>query len=165
MQEGESAMEDSAADEVRFDGLIMANVSTFTMSPDRRIVSAIFDDFVLVRQPAAAGDQPEELDHLRRLVIALPPAARGRKVAAQVRGFWHAGGSDAAATLTLRLGGATHPAVLPAEEGDILLDVEAETAPGEDALLVEIEARIPAPAAVDGEVNLTVDSIDLSLRD
>ena len=158
-------MEGSAAEEIRFDGLIMANVSTFTMSPDRRIVSAIFDDFVLARQPAAAGEQPEELDHLRRLVIALPPAARGKRVAAQVRGFWHAGGSDAAASLTLRLGDATHPAVLPAGEGDIFLEVEAETAPGEDALLVEIEARIPAPASADGEVNLSVDSIEVSLLD
>jgi hypothetical protein len=155
----------SAADEVRFDGLIMANVSTFTMTPDRRIVSAIFDDFVLVRLPSAAGQEAEELDHMRRMVIAIPPAARGRKVGAQLRGYWHAGGSDAAPVVTLRLGDATHPATLPAGEGDIWLDVEATTAPGEDALLVEIEARLPPPATADGEVHLSIDSIDLSLLD
>jgi hypothetical protein len=154
-----------SAEEVRFDGLVMANVSTFTMSPDRRIVSAIFDDFVLVRLPAAAGEDAEELDHMRRMVIAIPPAARGGKVGAQLRGYWHAGGSDVAPVVTLRLGEGTHPATLPAGEGDIRLDVEAATAPGEDVLLVEIEARIPAPASADGEVHLSVDSIDLSLLD
>jgi hypothetical protein len=158
-------MTEPAAGEVRFDGLIMANVSTFTMSPDRRIVSAIFDDFVLLRQPAAAGEKPEELDHMRRMVIAIPPAARGKKVSAQVRGFWHAGGSDVAPVVTLRLGGDTHPATLPAGEGDIWIDAEATTAPGEDVLLIEIEARLPPPASVDGEVHLGVDSIDLSLLD
>jgi hypothetical protein len=153
------------AGEVRFDGLIMANVSTFTMSPDRRIVSAIFDNFVLVRLAATDGEDAEELDHMRRMVIAIPPAARGRRIGAQVRGFWHAGGSDVAPVVTLRLGDGTHPATLPAGEGDIYLEVEAATAPGEDALLVEIEARLPPPAAVDGEVHLSVDSIDLSLLD
>jgi len=164
-REGGEADPPPAAGEVRFDGLIMANVSTFTMSPDRRIVSVLFDDFVLTRLPLAAGEEPETLDHRRRMVLALPAAARGKKVAAQVRGYWNAGGSDAAAAVTLHLGASAHPAALPGPEGDIYLDIEGATPAGEEALVVDVEALIPPAIATDGEVYLGIDSIDLSLLD
>lgn len=154
-----------AAGEIRFDGLTMANVSSFTMSLDRRIVSALFDNFVLLRQPAAPGEQAEALGQERKMVFAVPPAARGRKVSAQVRGFWYGGGSDAAASVTLRLGASAHPAVLPAGEGEFHLDAQGETPAGEDSFVVEIEALVAPPVSTDGEIHLSVDSIDLGLID
>jgi hypothetical protein len=152
-----------AAEAVRFDGLVMANVSTFTMTPDRRIVSVIFDDLDLAWVPSQRGADTEDLSQVRELAIAVPPSARGKPVRCEVSGYWSAIGDGAAPTVVLTIGAAKHSAELPPQEGDIHLAVETQA--GEEILAIVIEARIPAPADPATEVRLTIDSIDVALTD
>lgn len=152
-----------AAEAVRFDGLVMANVSTFTMTPDRRIVSVIFDDLDLARVPAQRGADTGDLSQSRALAIAVPPSARGKPVRCEVSGYWSAIGDGAAPTVALTINGAKHSAELPPQEGDIYLAVETQAA--EEILALVIEARIPPPADPATEVRLIIESINVALTD
>lgn len=153
------ASSDDPVDEpvIRFEGAIYATVSSFTMSPDQKILSGIFDDFAIAWPEQGRVKRVQE----RGIAIAVSPDARGTSVSIALRGYWQTDGSPVEPRLTLRAGATT----LAVPLADSSIDFFTEVAlPGDDTpFAISIEAEIPAPGSDPYEATLTVTTFDIAL--
>jgi hypothetical protein len=147
-------------------GVVAANVSTFTSTPDGCAISVIFDDAKVGWNPGETPAKGAAAKAQKRwLAIAVPPSAAGAALQVDVRGSYAAAGTDAPPTATLAIAGARTAIALPDGQGnnEFTRRVTGRIPSGASDVSVVIETAAPKPKDPAGQAMLTIDTLDLLL--